>query len=141
MVRRAALLVLAAALGCTPRPQTSTPQLPPPPPEPVPEPPPVVLVEEAPKAPPKPPRRPSPEVLQALAELEQNPELHLVVVGPRAAPVRKAMLRAARGRIDHDRIRVEDGEASGPRGVEFRFYVPEPEPPPGVHALRSYVPQ
>lgn len=142
MVRRAALIVLAAALGCTSRSQTSTQSSAPEPLADADADDPDDPADPAEKAPRKGPRRPSPAVLQALAELERNPELHLLVVGPRAEPVRKAMLRAGRGRIDDDRIRVDDGEAAGSRGVEFRFYVPEPEVPgAAVHAIHSYVPQ
>ncbi|WP_143140408.1 hypothetical protein [Nannocystis exedens] len=131
MVRRAALLLVLAVLGCAP---TTTTQAPP--------------EQPTARAEPEPartqPRRPPPAFVQALAELERNPNLCLRLVGPRAEPVRKAMLRAARGRIDEARIVAEtDPVEPVARSVEFRFFVPSTEPASGVglHTIHAYMPQ
>ncbi|WAS97555.1 hypothetical protein [Nannocystis punicea] len=129
MVRRAALLLVLAVLGCAP---TTTTQAPP----------------ERPEARAEPartqPRRPPPAFVQALAELERNPNLCLRLVGPRAEPVRKAMLRAARGRVDEARIVAEtDPVEPVARSVEFHFFVPPAAPASGVglHTIHAYMPQ
>jgi hypothetical protein len=85
--------------------------------------------------------------MQALAELERNPNLHVEVTGPRAELVRKAMLRAAHGRIAVDRIRLGelDPDVATNRPVEFRFFVPpasvDPADEPLVRSIHAYVPQ
>lgn len=96
------------------------PSLPPPPsrpPEP-PPPPPVVRVTS-----PRP--RPDPAVVQAVAELVRNPDLHLRLLGPDAEAARKTMLRLARGRVAEDRIHAEPDGAGAEGRAAFRFYVPD----------------
>lgn len=114
VVRRALLLSLAV-LGCTPPAETVTP------PQPQEQPQPRKHSRRAPSS-----RSPTDSAInQALLELERSPRLHVIVLGPDAAPVHKAMLRAARGRVDDRRIRAEPEADGAPgRGVEFRFFVP-----------------
>ena len=110
MARRAVLLSLVV-LGCTPPAETVAP-----------------APRPKPQARRTAPPRTDPAIAQALHELEQSPRLHVIVLGPDAAPVHKAMLRAADGRVDRSRIRADPGAAGAPdRGVEFRFYVPPAE--------------
>lgn len=133
MVRRAALLLVLAVLGCAP---TTTTQAPPEQP--------TARVEPEP-ARTQPRRPPPPAFVQALAELERNPNLCLRLVGARAEPVRKAMLRAARGRIDEARIVAETGSAEPvARNVEFHFFVAPTTAPGGdvgLHTIHAYMPQ
>lgn len=97
-----------------------------------------------------------PAIEQALAELERNPELRLLLIGRtdardagqdpverglhRAGKLRERLLRAAGGRIEPSRIGVASPEEVGPvlprptsardarRRVEFYFYVPDDRP-------------
>ncbi|MDC0667286.1 hypothetical protein [Nannocystis radixulma] len=127
MVRRATLLLVLAAFGCAP---TTSTQAPPERP---------AARAEAART-----RRPPAVFVQAIAELERNPNLCLRLVGPRAEPVRKAMLRAARGRIDDTRIVVEsDPVEPALRPVEYRFFVAPSAASsgPGLHTIHAYMPQ
>ena len=129
VVRRATLLLVLAALGCAP---TTSTQAPP----------------ERPgrtDAARTQPRRPPAAFVQALSELERNPNLCLRLVGPRAEPVRKAMLRAARGRIDDARIVAEpDPVEPAVRSVEYRFFVPSASSASssgGLQTIHAFMPQ
>ena len=98
-----------------------------------------------------------PAVAQAAAELERNPELHLLVLGrtdsrggaqtnmqlglQRAHEMRDAILLKAAGKVDHTRVHTgsrgqaeptgdnntDEGRAAN-RRVEFFFYVPDGTP-------------
>ena len=98
-----------------------------------------------------------PAVAQAAAELERNPELHLLLLGrtdsrggaqtnmqlglQRAHEMRDAILLKAQGKVDHTRVHTgsrgqaeptgnndtEEGRAAN-RRVEFYFYVPDGSP-------------
>jgi len=98
-----------------------------------------------------------PAVAQAATELEQNPELHLLLIGrtdsrgdansnmqlgiQRAHEFRQVLLKRAAGKVDASRVHVgsrgqaeptgsndtEDGRASN-RRVEFHFYYPDGTP-------------
>lgn len=128
MVRRATLLLVLAAFGCAPTTSTQAP------PE---RPGRTDTVAQTP------PRRPPAAFVQALAELERNPNLCLRLVGPRAEPVRKAMLRAARGRIDDTRIVAEpDPVEPAVRSVEYRFFVPSASSgSAGLQTIHAFMPQ
>ncbi|WP_434416543.1 hypothetical protein [Nannocystis pusilla] len=133
MVRRAALLLVLAVLGCAPTTSTQAP------PEQ-----PTARVEPESEPTRTQPRRPPPAFVQALAELERNPTLCLRLVGPRAEPTRKALLRAARGRIDEARIVAETASAEPvARNVEFHFFVQPTTAPSGagLHTIHAYMPQ
>lgn len=129
MVRRATLLLVLAAFGCAPTTSTQAP------PER-----PAARAQAARTQ----PRRPPAVFVQAIAELERNPNLCLRLVGPRAEPVRKAMLRAARGRIDDTRIVVEpDPVEPALHPVEYRFFVSPSAASsgPGLQTIHAYMPQ
>ena len=133
MVRRAASLLVLAVLGGAPSTTTQAPSEPP-----------TVRTDTDTEPVRAQPRRPPPAFVQALAELERNPNLCLRLVGPRAEPVRKALLRASRGRIDEARI-VAETEPVEPvaRSVEYRFFVQPPAESGGVglHTIHAYMPQ
>jgi outer membrane protein OmpA-like peptidoglycan-associated protein len=95
-----------------------------------------------------------PAVVQAAAELERNPQLHLLVIGrtdsrggaqtnmqlglQRAREMREAILNKAQGKVDLARVHIgsrgqaeptgnndtDEGRAAN-RRVEFFFYVPD----------------
>lgn len=106
-------------------PEDLTPAPPPPPPPPEPEPP-----EPPPRVASPPRSRPDPAIAQAVVELLRNARLHLQLVGADAEDVRKAMLRAGRGKITDDRIHTAlgDGEPGPARRLAFRFFVPDGRP-------------
>ncbi len=98
-----------------------------------------------------------PAVAQAATELEQNPDLHLLLIGrtdsrgdansnmqlgiARAHEFRQVLLKRAAGKVDASRVHVgsrgqaeptgsndtEDGRASN-RRVEFHFFYPDGKP-------------
>ena len=98
-----------------------------------------------------------PAVAQAVAELEKNPDLHLLVIGrtdsrggaqknmqlglQRAREVREAILLKAAGKVDLARVPIasrgqaeptgdnntDDGRAAN-RRVEFYFFIPDGKP-------------
>lgn len=76
--------------------------------------------------------RSAPAIVQAASEMQENPTLHVVLVGPDALPARKAILREGHGRIDADRVSVaprgpSPGATARPR-VGFYFYIPDGRP-------------
>lgn len=75
--------------------------------------------------------RPAPAIVQAASEMRDNPALHVVIVGPDAAPARKAILRAGHGRIGADRVSIAPHgplPAKARPRVAFYFYVPDGRP-------------
>jgi hypothetical protein len=69
-----------------------------------------------------------PAVVQAVAELEREPALHLRLTGTSESPadrspaaLRDAVLRSGGGRITPERVHLAPGEATD---VQFEFFVP-----------------